>query len=156
MNENAVFIENYVKGCFDNKINFIRNKVINERIKKYSYKEFKEAVNIVGHISFIIIYFCYGFLQFFATWSALVKVFHHDNIIILLASLGLGFVPLIGTGFGIFGAHIGWGWHLSNCVLIFFVIPYFIVNGPLLMIAFFDMYKDWKRWQSEKKDLMAQ
>jgi hypothetical protein len=132
MNERAPFIKHY------------------EKIKNFSYEDFKWNVNIVGHISFKIIYFCYGFLQFLATWSGFVKVFHHDNIIIQLASFVFGFIPLIGTGFGIFGAVVGWGWSLSQSILIFFIIPYFIVNGPLLMIGFYDIYKDCKRWQSEK------
>lgn len=149
MNETAVFNENYVKESIDNKISFIPNRM-DEGIKKYSYEDFREGLNIIGDISFKIIYFCYGFLQFFATWSALVKLFHHDNIIILITSFVLGFLPLVGTGFGIYGAYTAWGWNLSNAILVFFVVPYFIVNGPLLMIAFFEMYKDWKRWQSEK------
>lgn len=149
MNESAMFIENYADAYLENDICFRSNKADKE-IKKISYQEFKEAVNIIGHLSFRIIYLCYGLLQFFATWNALVKIFHHDNIIIQLASLGLGFVPVIGTGFGIVGAHLGWGWSLSHSIVIFFIIPYSIVNGPLLMIAFFDMYKDWKRWQTEK------
>lgn len=152
MSENAVFIENYSEAYAKNKISFISSNA-NEKIEKFSYKKFKETVNIIGHISFKIIYVFYGFLQFFATWSGLVKTFHHDNIIIQLASLGLGFVPVIGTGFGIYGAHVGWEWNLFNSILIFFIIPYFIVNGPLLMIGCFDIYKDWKRWQSAKKDI---
>lgn len=146
MNENAAFIQNYSKGCLNNTTNSIKN----EEIKKYSYKNFKEHVNIVGHISYKILYVCYSFAQFFALHSALVKAFHNDNIIIMLTSFVLGFIPFLGTLFGIYGAHVGWGWGLSHAVLIFFVIPYFIVNGPLLMIVCYDIYKDWKRWQTEK------
>lgn len=150
MNENAVFINDYSRECIpNNKISFITNK-LDEGAKKDSYKEFKESVNIVGHISFRIIYFCYGFLQFFVTWSALTKILHQDNLIIRLISFALAFFPVVGTGFGILGSNICWGWSLFHSILIFFIIPYFIVNGPLLMIAFYDMYKDWKRWNSEE------
>lgn len=148
MNEGAIFIDSYSEGCIDNQMSF-GCYVAAEKNTKFTYKEFKEAVNICGHISFIIIYFCYGFVQTFATWGLFGKIFHQDNIITALGSVILGFLPVIGTGFGIFGAHSAWGWNLPNAILIFFVIPYFIVNGPLLMIGFYDMYKDWKRWQSE-------
>lgn len=147
MGKSAVLTKNYEDVCMDDEVCSV-DDCYDEEIARYSYQDFKEHVNIFGHISFIIIYFCYGFLQFFATWNVLAKVLHHDNIVISLVSLVLGFVPVIGTVFGIIGAHWGWGWHLSHSILIFFVIPYFIVNGPLLMIGFFDIYKDWKRWQS--------
>jgi len=149
MNKSAAFIEDYTSGCMDNEISFIGNKR-NEEATKDSYEIFKDKLFVLNFISFKIIYVFYGFVQFFATWNALVKVFHHDNIIMMLASLVLGFLPFIGTGFGIYGAHTTWGWSLLQTILIFLVIPYFIVNGPLLMVGFFDMYKDWLRWQSEE------
>lgn len=148
MNENTAFINDYSREYIpDSKINLMRIKA-NEAVKKYSYKEFKEFVNIVGHLSFRVIYFFYGFLQFFVTWSALVKILHNDNIIIRLVSFALGFLPVIGTGVGVFGANICWGWSLLHSILIFFIIPYSIVNGPLLMIGFYDIYRDWRRWNT--------
>lgn len=132
--------------------------VIKERIceglKKYSYQDFKIHMNIICHLSFRIFYFCYGVLQFFATWAGLVKVFHHANIITMLASLVLGFFPFIGTLSGLYGAHIAWGWSLPYSLLVF-LSPYFVANGPLLLIAFFDIYKDSKRLEMEKKQNMV-
>lgn len=126
--------------------------MIGEGIKKYSYQDFKTHMNIICHFSFIIFYFCYGVLQFFATWAGLVKVFGHDSIIVILASLALGFFPFVGTLSGLYGAHIAWGWSLAYSLLIF-ISPYFVAHGPLLLIAFFDIYKDSKRLELEKNKI---
>lgn len=125
------------------------NKV-DENIKAYSYQDFKEDLNIFGDCCFKVLFVLYGFLQFFATWELMVKAFHHDNIIILLASIVLGFFPIIGTGFGIYGAYAVWGWDLSYAIFVF-IVPYFIVNGPLLLVAFYEYYKDCKRWKAEEE-----
>jgi len=151
----AIFVENCAEKAVtgDNKIDFVDKKSITGRvIKEYSYQDFKENMNIICHAFFRLLYVCYGLLQFFATWAGLVKVFHQDNLIILLTSLVLGFLPFIGTPFGIYGAQIGWGWDLSYSIFIF-VAPYFVANGPLLLIAFFDMYKDGNRWKMEEKKI---
>lgn len=126
---------------------------VSEGLKKYSYEDFKTHMNIICHLSFKIFYFCYGVLQFFATWAGLVKIFNHDNIIIILASLILGFFPFIGTLSGLYGAYIAWGWGLAYSLFIF-ISPYFIVHGPLLLIAFFDIYKDSKRLRIKKQDIV--
>ena len=151
MDERAEFVKNKEIWSIYNKINFysIRAK-IDESFKKYSYQDFKNHMNIICHSSFRILYVFYGVLQFFATWAGLVKIFHHDNIVIQSASLILGFFPFIGTFSGLYGAYIGWDWSLSYSLFVF-ITPYFIVNGPILLIAFFDIYKDIKRWEMEKK-----
>lgn len=122
---------------------------ISEGLKKYSHQDFTTHVNIICHLTFRIFYFCFGVLQFFATWAGLVKVFNHSSIITILASLVLGFFPFIGTLSGLYGAHIAWGWSLSYALFVF-ISPYFIAHGPLLLIAFFDIYKDSKRLKAEK------
>lgn len=127
--------------------------IIKDRIRvesTYSYQDFKENMQAICHLSFRIFYIFYGILQFLATWVGLVKVFHQDNLIIQLVSAALGFLPLIGTFSGLYGAHIGWGWDLSYSLFVF-IIPYFIVNGPILLIAMIDIYKDSRRWKLEKE-----
>lgn len=125
---------------------------INEWIKNYSYQDFKTHMNIICHFSFRIFYFCYGVFQFFATWAGLVKVFHYDNAILILSSFVLGFLPFVGTLSGMYGAHIAWGWSLSYSMFVF-IAPYFLAHGPLLLIAFFDIYKDSKRLEMEKNKM---
>lgn len=127
----------------------VTNGRISEWLKKYSYQDFKTHMNIICHLSFRIFYFFYGVLQFFATWAGLVKVFNHDNLIVILASFVLGFFPFVGTLSGLYGAHIAWGWSLPYSLLVF-IAPYFVAHGPLLLIAFFDIYKDSKRLEMEK------
>lgn len=145
MNERALVSDECVLA--DNKINLCRGR----EIKKYSYQDFKWQLNITCHSLFRITYVLCGAMQAYATWCGLVDVFHRNNIVVLVTSIILGFSPVIGSGFGIYGAYTSWGWSLLHCFVIF-IIPYFIVNSPLLMIAFVDMYKDWQRWQTEKKD----
>lgn len=145
MNERAFVSEEYVLA--DNNMDLCK---VTE-IKKYSYQDFKWHLNITCHSLFRITYVLCGAMQAYATWCGLVDVLHRNNIVVLAASIGLGFVPVIGSGFGIYGAHMSWGWSLLHGFVVF-IIPYFIVNTPLLMIAFVDMYKDWLRWQAEKRD----
>lgn len=149
MNEGTIFIEDYSEGCISNRISFIKNRAI-VAFKEFSYQDLREIVVTVGYFAFKVIYIFYGIVQFLVTWNALAKVFHQSNVIIWLASLVLGFTPFVGTVFGIFGAHVGWGWSLLHSIMIFFVIPYTIVNGPVFMLVFYDIYKDCKRWQAEK------
>lgn len=150
MDERALCIENYAESYADNEIDFAfeRNNK-NEEIKKFSYENLKEVVNLFCVFSFKIFYVSYGILQFFVIWNSLLKVFHHNNLIISSVSLILAFIPFVGTGFGIWGAHISWGWSLLHSIIVF-IIPYFFVNIPLLMITFFESYKDFKRWNVEK------
>lgn len=140
--------ENY--ATYNNSIFAVIKRKISESLKEYSYQNFKHLVNIICHLFFRIFYFCYGILQFFATWAGLVKVSHYDNIITLLVSLGLGFFPFIGTFSGIWGAQTAWGWSLPYSLFIF-ITPYFVANGPLLLIAFFDIYKDSKYLKMSEK-----
>lgn len=152
MNEMALCVDNYAESSVNSKIDFARKKdKFNIGFKNYSYQDFKEDLNIVCNLTFIIAYVCYGVLQFFATWAGLVTVFNHNSIVILLLSLGLGFFPFVGTFSGIGGACVAWDWSLSYSLLIF-IAPYFIANGPLLLIAMVDIYKDWLRWKAEEKN----
>lgn len=136
------FAENKQNWSIYNKVNFVAlNARISEEFKEYSYRDFKNHVNFVCQGFFLIFYICYGVLQFFATRAGLVKVFHHDNVIIQLASLVLGFFPVVGTFSGLCGAHIGWGWDLSYSSIVF-ISPYFLPHLPLFILAIFDIYGD--------------
>lgn len=148
-----ISLEKYSKCHIHKEIDSADKKSINGmEVKKYSYEDFKDHMNSICHTAFKIFYVSYGIFQFFAIWAGFVNVFHHDNIIMLLASLVLGFLPFIGTVFGIYGAQIAWGWDIPYSMFIF-IAPYFIANGPLLLIGFFDIYKDCKRWEEEAKNM---
>lgn len=151
MDEVIEFVDNQGNWATYSKVFFaVIKRRISEILKKYSYQDFKAHMNIICHLFFRIFYLCFGVLQFFATWAGLVKVSHYDNIITLLASFVLGFFPFIGPFSGLYGAYIAWGWSLPYSLFVF-ITPYCIANGPLLLIAFFDIYKDSKRLEKEKK-----
>lgn len=151
MDGRVEFVNNRQKWLIWNNVSFfVIRDLISKGLKNCSYQDFKTNMNIICHLIFRILYVAYGFFQFFATWAGFVKIFHHDNIIILLTSCILGFFPFIGTLSGLYGAHIGWGWSLSYSLFIF-IVPYFIANGPMFLIVFYDIYKDSRRWKMEKE-----
>lgn len=153
MDERTILLENYSDLHSHNKVFFdLIKRHISQRVKKYSYEDFKWDMNILCHTIFRICFFVYGFLQSFALHDALVKDFHHDNIFILFFSYILGFLPLLGTFAGIYGSIVGWGWDLTYSLFIF-ITPYFIANGPLWMIICIDIYKDNMRWKAERKNI---
>lgn len=156
MTEKAIFVEKEAKSYIESKRDFADKKsLFSAKIKGYSYQDFKWDMNIICHLTFKAAYVCYSVLQFFATWAGLVKISHTDNIFTFLISLGLGFLPFFGTFFGIFGAHTGWGWDLTYSFMVF-LAPYVVVNGPILLIASIDIYKDWLRWKSEEAEYSYQ
>lgn len=146
MNGKALFIKEFAKSCAENNINFAFENRLNLKIKKFTYQDLRETMNIFCGISFKILYILYGFLQFSIIWDYFLNVFHTDNIISFLISLILGFFPFIGTICGIYGADICLNWSLFKSGLVF-ILPYFIVNGPIIMIILFEVYKDVKRWR---------
>lgn len=151
MNERALFIKEFAESCIDNKINFVIGNAP-KRIINFTYQDLREVANIFCDLSFKTLYILYGFLQFAVVWNYFYKVFHTDNIISFLSSLILGFFPFIGTICGIYGAHVCLSWSLLKSALVF-MFPYLIVNGPILMIILFELYKDIKRWRVKKCQL---
>lgn len=150
MEERAIYLQNYSQlYLWAERHLAVKKSKISKRIKKYSYQNFKEHTNIFCHTCFRIVYVCFGFLQFFAIHDVLLKGFHHDNIIVLLFSLILAFLPVFGPFLAIFSSIVAWDWNFSYAVIVF-ILPYLIVHSPLSMITIVDIYKDWKRWQAEK------
>lgn len=148
MNERTLLIENGSKRLIDKRI--INRSRVTDKVQKYSYQDFRMDINLVCHVLFKTVYICFGFLQSFAIFSGFLKVFHSDNIIIILSSLIFGFLPVFGPFLAIGSANIAWDWSFGHGFLMF-VTPYLIVNSPLVMIILFDIYKDIKRWQAEGK-----
>lgn len=151
MSERALFVNEYAERCIDNNINFALERSLSaEDVRKFTYENLREVVNIFCALSLKILFIFYGFFQFSIIWDYFLKVFRTDNIITFLTSLILGFFPFVGTICGIYGSHVCWGWSLFHATFIF-LLPYFIVNGPIQMIILYEVYKDIKRWKSEKK-----
>lgn len=119
-------------------------------IKRYSWPDFREDVNVFCNLSFRIFSICCGVLQFFATMAGFEHIFPNHNIIPVAASFLLAFFPGVGTVFGIWGAHIAWGWYLSQAIAIF-IIPYSIVILPMNFIAIVEFFKDIHRWHAENR-----
>jgi hypothetical protein len=160
MSGKTILIENRLKKYVDSEMDFAFEtseadektdieKFKIEELNSFTYQDLRETVNILCDLTFKTFFICYGILQFFAILSGLLRIFHHDGICILLISSILAFLPIIGSILGVWGACTSWGWNVWASIFVF-AIPYIIVNGPLLMITFFETYKDLKRWQSEK------
>lgn len=148
MNEKQAFVDGLSEKCTDNKMDFAF-EIREADTKRFFYQDLKEIVNIFCNFSFKVFYVCYGILQFFAIWDGLLNISHHNSIIMLLISLGLAFVPGLGTCLGIWGAYTSWEWNLFHAVFIF-IIPYLVVCVPLLMVSLFETYNDIKRWRGGK------
>lgn len=153
MDDRAIFFKNYLFLLTEDKLCFVslKNK-LNEALQSYSYKDFRNHLNIFCHLCFRLVYITWGLIQFFTIWGGLTKVFPHSNIILPFISIVLAFIPAVGPLLGLICAHACWGWGLFYSAF-FFITPYFLVNSPLQMIALFEFYKDWLRWQAEEKAL---
>lgn len=106
-------------------------------IEKYSLETLKEKIYQFTTVSFYISYLALGALQFFATWAGMFEYFHNNFIVVFFVSSFVSFIPFVGTGFGIYGAHVGWGWNLPLAVALF-IGPYVIIGGLVLLAGLID------------------
>lgn len=163
MDEKTIIVDNHLKqytdGNFDSDFNFESTQTSEtievEKIKiedfdNFTYQDLREVVNILCDLAFKVFFIGYGILQFFAISSGLLRIFHHDGILVLLISSVLAFLPVVGSILGAVGAYASWGWSIWNTLLVF-SMPYLIIHGPMFMIIFFETYKDIRRWQAEKR-----
>jgi len=119
-------------------------------IKKYALEDLKESIFSFSTISFQISYLALGALQFFATWAGMFKLCHNNFIIVFFVSSFVSFIPLVGTGFGIYGAHTGWGWNLFASILLF-VGPYLLIGGVVLIAVIIGLFEDWSKKKNYEK-----
>lgn len=162
MDGKTVIVDNHLKRYVDSEMDFdfgLENAQIKEAFEAkeieiedlhFTYQDLREVVNILCDLAFKAFFIGYGILQFFAISSGLLKIFHHDGILILLISSVLAFIPFVGSILGAFGACASWGWSAWHALFVF-TIPYVIIHGPMFMIIFFETYKDIRRWQAEKQ-----
>jgi hypothetical protein len=66
------------------------------------------------------LYLIFGLLQIVATADAIQRLTRLTRLTSWLAALVVGWVPLVGTTLGIYGAHADWQWSLrASCALVF-------------------------------------
>lgn len=145
MRDAAICIENYSSNTSD--VNLDLSYQLNA---KEPYVLFKDYVNYFCHACFRLLYVCLGVFQFFAIKNIFAQVFQHDNAIIAVVSFVLAFIPVFGQLFATYGACSCWGWDVLHAGAVF-MLPYLLVHSPLFMVAFFDIYKDYRRWKIEER-----
>ncbi|MBB3693194.1 hypothetical protein [Sphingomonas sp. BK580] len=79
-----------------------------------------------------IAYLVVGVVQFFAVWQGTGKFLHIDslfgNVVTLVLSGGLTYIPLIGSAVGVYGAVYVWGWSLVKALVLFYwYVPFFMI-----------------------------
>ena len=90
----------------------------------------KATLFAVGYTGYLI----FGFFQIAATASG---IEHLTGLFPLLCWLGavlVGWVPLVGTALGIYGADAHWGWSLPGCFAFFIGVP-IVLFMPLLTVS---------------------
>lgn len=79
-------------------------------------------LRLAGNIGFLVL----GLFQLAAIMSGL-EEFGLHWILAGILSFVLAYIPIIGTGLGVYGAVAGWGWSWAKALGLFF--------GPLVAIA---------------------
>lgn len=79
----------------------------------------KITAGIVGGIMYLVV----GLVQINASVVGLEHLTEWWHPICWWLSWFIGWMPVIGTALGIYGAHAAWGWSLTSSVLLFLGIP---------------------------------
>lgn len=112
------------------------NAGIDEAKQPFSWENFKNQIFGISTVGFYIMYFVYGLIQFAAIYSGADAIFNNGIIAFMLAGF-ICYIPLLGTGVGIYGAHIGWGMGWISSFLLFFA-PYILISSIYLIALFID------------------
>ncbi|MEI8377937.1 MAG: DUF805 domain-containing protein [bacterium] len=120
-----------------------KSKQENEQEEKpsFSWQKLKDQILSASGACLYITYLLLGLVQFLATWAGLEETFHNNIIPFLLAGF-VAYIPLVGTGFGIYGAHVGWGLSLLSSILIF-TAPYILMIIIYLITSLIDKFYGW-------------
>lgn len=70
-----------------------------------------------------VVWAAIGLLQIFATVDGIAEWLGLPMFLCWLAALFLGWMPVVGTALGIYGAYAVWGWSLPAAVGLFLGIP---------------------------------
>lgn len=76
-------------------------------------------------------YFLVGIVQFFAVWDGVGFFFGSESffgrMIAFFFALFVTYIPLLGSGIGVYGAVNAWDWTLVKSLILFFwYVPFFI------------------------------
>lgn len=91
-------------------------------------------------VFFQIAYIVVGLVQFFAVWDGTEYFLGAESFIgkmfAFFVSLFLTYIPLLGSGVGVYGAINVWDWSLTKSLVLFFwYVPVFIVMLGYSFIA---------------------
>ncbi|WP_141245908.1 hypothetical protein [Mesorhizobium sp. WSM3862] len=71
-------------------------------------------------VFFVIAYFVIGFIQLFAVADGVGHAFSFGGFASFVIAGFLTYIPIVGAGFGVYGAVTVWGWPIWQGVVLFF------------------------------------
>lgn len=88
----------------------------------------------------MIAYFAFGIIQFAAVWNGTEHFFDVESsigsVISFFVSLLLSYIPILGSGMGVYGAVNVWDWSLAKSLLLFFwYVPLMILVIGVALVA---------------------
>ena len=79
-------------------------------------------------VFFGIAYFVVGFVQLFAISDGIGHLLHWNGFFSIVAAFFVTYIPLIGSGLGVYGAMSVWDWSIWQAgALFFWYVPVFIL-----------------------------
>ena len=85
----------------------------------------------------MICYLVLGLVQIFATVAGIAVTLDIPVVIAWILSSFIGYIPIVGTVMGIYGAIEGWGWALWQALALF-LGPWIVILGFGLITVAFD------------------
>jgi hypothetical protein len=79
-------------------------------------------------------YLIFGVFQIAATASGIHQLTGFWSLLCWLGAILVGWVPLVGTALGIYGAHVEWEWSLPAALALFIGVPVLLFI-PLLTVS---------------------
>lgn len=79
-------------------------------------------------VFFGIAYFLIGIFQLFAAIDGIKLAFGVSSFVSVVIAFFVTYIPLVGSAFGVYGAHYVWDWGLIPAILLFFwYVPVYLV-----------------------------
>ncbi len=75
--------------------------------------------------------------QFFAIYTYFNHVLDWNGVLGLIVAVITAGIPIVGTIFGVFGAHYGWDWSWS-AALALYLCPYILMGLVIILYTMFD------------------
>ncbi|HEY1875412.1 MAG TPA: hypothetical protein VGG67_13505 [Steroidobacteraceae bacterium] len=93
-------------------------------------QEVKATLFALGYTGYLI----FGLFQIAATASGIEHLTGLWRLLCWVGALLVGWVPLVGTGLGIYGAHAQWEWSFPAAFALFLGVP-ILLFLPLLTVS---------------------